>query len=245
MVEKQRKSEWPLEKQGTFPPLFRDLETKKLFPLFFHCFSMEKQKPSCSATTNPTQHTMSFTASSPARVSVTRDVVDDRSMRSLSPWNFTPQPFGLLQSPSLVLATAASSEAANDNLVVVEVPAVETPVVERLFLDNEKEIEFLGQKGPSNTEVESEVDEPVQPVHDPWSTARINASAWGGVDPPVDLDVLHRALIQIDDHQGDHWFKVMTIEDKLDLATSMLNVVQPKIHRLHQDLCQEATVCVF
>jgi len=61
--------------------------------------------------------------------------------------------------------------------VVVEVPAAETPVVKRLFLDNKKEIEFLGQKGPSNTEVESEVDEPVQPVHNSWSTARINALA--------------------------------------------------------------------
>jgi len=60
-------------------------------------------------------------------------VVDDRSMRSVATWNFTPQPFGLSQSPSLVLATAASSEAANDDLVV-----------ERLFLDDEKEIEFLG-----------------------------------------------------------------------------------------------------
>jgi len=93
------------------------------------------------------------------------------------------------------MATAASSEAADDDLVVVEAPAVETPVVERLFLDDEKEIEFLGQKGPSNTEVESEVDKPVQPVHDPWSTVRFNASAWGGVDLPIDLDVLHRALI--------------------------------------------------
>jgi len=63
--------------------------------------------------------------------------------------------------------------------------------------------------------------------------ARINASAWGGLDPPVDLDVLHRALIRIDDHQGNHWLKALTIEDKLDLATSMLNVVQPKIQRLH------------
>jgi len=140
------------------------------------------------------------------------------------------------------VATAASSEDADDDLVVVEAAAVETPVVERLFLDNEKEIEFLGQKGPSNTEVESEVDEP---VHNSWSTARINASAWGGVDPPIDLDVLHRALIRIDDHQGDHWFKVMTIDDKLDLATTTLNAVQPKIQRLHRDLCQEATVCVF
>jgi len=185
---------------------------------------------------------MSFTASSPACISVTLDVVDNRSMRSVSPWNFTPQPFGLSQSPSSVVATAASSKVAHDDLVVVEVPAAETPVVERLFLDDEKEIEFLGQKGPSNTEVESEVDEPVPNL---WSTARINASAWGGVDPPVDLDVLHRALIWIDDHQGDHWFKVMAIEDKLDLATTTLNAVQPKIQRLHRDLRQEATVCVF
>jgi len=188
---------------------------------------------------------MSFTASSPARVSVTRDVVDDRSLRSMSPWNFTPQPFGLSQSPSSAMATAASLEVVNDNPVVVEVPAVETPVVERLFLDDEKEIEFLGQKGPSNMEVESEVDEPVQPVHDPWSAAWFNASAWGGVDPPVDLDVLHRALIQVDDHQGDHWLKALTIEDKLDLATSTLNAVQLKIQRLHRDLCQEATVWVL
>ena len=42
------------------------------------------------------QPTMSFTASSPARVSVTLNVVDNRSMRSMSRWNFTPQPFGLL-----------------------------------------------------------------------------------------------------------------------------------------------------
>jgi len=150
-------------------------------------------------------------------------------MRSLAPWNFTPQPFSLSQSPSSAVATAALSEAADDGLVVVEGPAVETPVVERLFLDNKKEIEFLGQKGPDNTEVESEVDEPVQPVHDPWSSARFNASAWGGVDPPIDLDVLHRALIRIDDHQGNHWLKVMTIEDKLDLATTTLNAVQSKI----------------
>jgi len=188
---------------------------------------------------------MPFTASSPACVSVTLDVVDDRSMCSVSPWNFTPQPFGLSQSPSFVVATVASSEATDDDLVVVEGPAVETLVVERLFLDDKKEIEFLGQKGPSNTEVESEVDEPVQPVHDLWSTAQINASAWGGIDPPIDLDVLHRALIRIDDHQGDHWLKVMTIEDKLDLATTTLSAVQPKIQRLHRDLRQEATICVF
>ena len=145
----------------------------------------------------------------------------------------------------MAAATAASSEAVDNDLVVVEASAIATPIVKRLFLDDEKEIEFLGQKGPVNMEVESEVDEPVQPVHNSWSTARINALAWGGVDPPIDLDVLHQALIRIDDHQGDHWFKVMTIEEKLDLATSTLNVVQPKIHRLHRDLCQEATVCVF
>ena len=166
-------------------------------------------------------------------------------MRSVLPWNFTPQPFGLSQSPSSVVATAVSSEVSDDDLVVVEVPAAETLVVERLFLDDEKEIEFLRQKGPSNTEVESEVDEPVQPVHDPRSATRFNASAWGGVDPPIDLDVLHRALIRINDHQGDHWFKVMTIDDKLDLATTTLNAVQPKIQRLHRDLRQEATVRVF
>ena len=44
---------------------------------------------------NTTKHTMSFTAFSPARVSVTLDVVNHRSMRSVSPWNFMPQPFGL------------------------------------------------------------------------------------------------------------------------------------------------------
>ena len=173
---------------------------------------------------------MSFTTSSPACVSVTLDVVDDCSMRSVSPWNFTSQTFGLSQSLSSVVATAASSEVADDNLVVVEVPAVKTPVVKQLFLDNKKEIEFLGQKDPSNTKVESEVDEPVLNL---WSAARINALVWGGVDPPVDLDVLHRALIWIDDHQGDHWLKALTIEDKLDLATSTLNAVQPKIQRLH------------
>jgi len=42
MVEKQRKSEWSLEKQDPFSFLLHDLEKKKLFPLFFHCFSMEK-----------------------------------------------------------------------------------------------------------------------------------------------------------------------------------------------------------
>jgi len=73
---------------------------------------------------------MSFNASSPACVSVTRDVVDNRSMRSVSPWNFIPQPFGLSQSPSSAMATAASSEVANDDLAVVEVPAVEMPIVE-------------------------------------------------------------------------------------------------------------------
>jgi len=44
------------------------------------------------------------------------------------------------------------SEATDNDLVVVEGPAVETPVVEWLFLDDEKEIEFLGQKGPSVTD---------------------------------------------------------------------------------------------
>jgi len=56
---------------------------------------------------------------------------------------------------------------------------------------------------------------------------------------------LHRALIRVDDHQGNYWLKALTIEDKLDLATSMLNAVQPKIQRLHQDLRQEATVHVL
>jgi len=71
---------------------------------------------------------------------VPRHVVDNRSMCSVSPWNFTPQPFGLSQSPSSVVATVALSEAVNDNLVVVEAPIVETPVVERLFLDNKKNV---------------------------------------------------------------------------------------------------------
>jgi len=101
---------------------------------------------------------MSFTTSSPARVSAGVDVVAERSMRFVSPWNFTPQSFGLAQSPSYVVATAAPSQIVDDDLV--EAPAVETSVVEQLFLDNEKEIEFLGQKGTVNTEVESEVDEP-------------------------------------------------------------------------------------
>ena len=86
---------------------------------------------------------MSFTASSPAHVSVTRDVVDNRSMCSVSPWNFTPQPFGLSQSPSSAMATAAFSEVADDDLVVVEAPAAETPVVKRLFLDDKKENLYL------------------------------------------------------------------------------------------------------
>jgi len=103
----------------------------------------------------------------------------------------------------------------------------------------------LGQKGPSNTEVESEADEPVQPVHDPWSTAWFNTSAWGGIDSPVDLDVFHRALIRINDHQSDYWLKALTIENKLDLATLTLNTAQPQIQQLHWDLRQEATVCVF
>jgi len=101
---------------------------------------------------------MSFTASSPARVSVSRDVVNDCSMRSVSPWNFTPQPFGPSQSPSSAMATVASSEVADDGLVIVQASMAETPVVKWLFCDDEKEIEFLGQKGPVNTEVESEVD---------------------------------------------------------------------------------------
>jgi len=80
------------------------------------------------------QPTMSFTASFPACVSVNIDVVDSRSMHFVLPWNFTPQPFGLSQSPSSVVATAASSEATNDNLVIVEVPVVETLIIEGLLL---------------------------------------------------------------------------------------------------------------
>jgi len=123
-------------------------------------------------------------------------------MRSVSPWNFTPQPFGLSQSPSSVVATAALSEAADDNLVVVEVPVVETPVVERLFLDNEKEIEFLGQKGPVNTEVESEVDKPVQLVHDPWSAGKVKVARWStaGWEPqPIELVDVHNLSVCIND----------------------------------------------
>jgi len=52
-------------------------------------------------------------------------------------------------------------------------------------------------------------------------------------------------LFGLMNHQGNHWFKALIIEDELDLATSTLNAVQPKIQRLHQDLRQEATVCVF
>jgi len=63
----------------------------------------------------------------------------------MSPWNFTPQPFGLAQSPSSVAAMTSSK--GDNNLVPVNMP-----IVERLFLDNKKEIEFLG---PVNTEVVS------------------------------------------------------------------------------------------
>jgi len=192
---------------------------------------------------------MSFTASSPAPVSVTLDVVDDRSMCSVSPWNFTPQPFGLSQSPSSVVATAGSSEAADDNLVVVKAPAVETPVVERLFLDDEKEIEFLGQKGPSNTEVESEVDEP---VHDPWSADKVKAAGWStaGWEPqPIELVDVHNLGVCIDDRGSNQWLKTLTIEDKLDTATLTLNAIQPKIQRLQRDLQRDlqhnTAVCAF
>jgi len=169
---------------------------------------------------------MSFTVSSPARVSVTLDVVDDHFMCSVSPWNFTPQPFSLSQSPSSVVATAASSEAAKDNLVVVE-----TPVVEWLFLDEEKEIEFLGQKGPVDTEVESEVDEPVQPVHDPWSADKVKAAGWStaGWEPqPIELVDVYNLSVCINDCGSNQWLKTLTIEDKLDTATLKLNVIQPK-----------------
>ena len=194
-----------------------------------------------TATTNPTKPTMSFTASSPARVSVTRDVVDDRSMRLVSPWNFIPQPFGLSQSPSSAMATAASFEVADDNLVVVEAPALRHRLLSGCFLTMRRRLSSWARR----VLVESEVDEPVQSVHDPWSATRFNALGWGGVDPPVDLDVLHRALIRVDDHQGDHWLRPLIIEDKLDLATTTLNAVQPKIQWLHQDLRQEATVRVL
>jgi len=146
----------------------------------------------------PNQQTMSFTASSPACVSVTLDVVNNHSMCSVLPWNFTPQPFGLSQSPSSVVATAALSEAADDDLVVVRASTVETPVVERLFLDDKKEIEFLGQKGPINMEVESEIDKRVQPVHDPWSADKVKAARWStaGWEPqPIELVDVHNLSV--------------------------------------------------
>jgi len=104
------------------------------------------------------------------------------------------------------VTTAASSEAADDNFVVVEVSIVETPVVDRLFLDNEKEIEFLGQKGPINTEVESEVDELVQLVHDPWSADKVKATGWstaGWELQPIELVDVYNFGVRIDDRGSD------------------------------------------
>jgi len=170
---------------------------------------------------------------------MTLNVVDNRSMCSVLPWNFTPQPFGLLQSPSSVVVTAASSEAADEDLVVVEVPAVETPVVKRLVFDDEKKIEFLGQKGHVNTEVELEVN---KPVHDPWLADKVKAAGWstaGWLPQPIELVDVYNLGVCIDDCSSDQWLKTLTIEDKLDTATLTLNAIQPKIQRLQRNLQQD------
>jgi len=124
--------------------------------------------------------------------------------------------------------------------------------VERLFLDDKKEIEFLGQKSPANTEVELEVDEPVQPVPDSWSADKVKAAGWStaGWEPqPIELVDVHNLGVCIDDCGSDQWLKTLTIEDKLDTATLTLNAIQPKIQRLQRDLQQDlqhnTAVCAF
>ena len=124
--------------------------------------------------------------------------------------------------------------------------------MERLFLDDKKEIEFLGQKSPANTEVELEVDEPVQPVPDSWSADKVKAAGWStaGWEPqPIELVDVHNLGVCIDDCGSDQWLKTLTIEDKLDTATLTLNAIQPKIQRLQRDLQQDlqhnTAVCAF
>jgi len=89
---------------------------------------------------------MPFSTASPACVSSAVSVVDDA--RSMD-WSTSDR----LSPPTYLLSNDSLPESEEDDLVIIG-----TRAVQRRFLDNEGEIELMGEKNPSNREVESEVD---------------------------------------------------------------------------------------
>jgi len=100
-----------------------------------------------TATTNPIKPTMSFSATSLARISVIVGVVDNA--RSSMDWTNSEQ----LSPPTHLLSNESLPESKEDDLVILR-----TRMVQRRFLDDEGKIELMGEKGPSDRKVESEVD---------------------------------------------------------------------------------------
>jgi len=89
---------------------------------------------------------MSFSTASSARVSVAVSVIDDaRSMDWFTSKRLSP--------PTYLLSNNSLPESEEDDLVILG-----TRAVQHRFLDDEGEIELMGQKGPSDREVELEVD---------------------------------------------------------------------------------------
>jgi len=90
---------------------------------------------------------MSFSTASPARVSVVMDVVDNA--KSMDWYSASEQ----LSPPTYLLSNDSLPESKEDDLVILGTHAVQCR-----FLDDEGKIELMGEKGPSDREVESEVD---------------------------------------------------------------------------------------
>jgi len=110
-------------------------------------FSINTTISRITATTNPIKPTMSFSATSPARISVVVGVVD--VARSSMDWTNSER----LSPPTHLLSNDSLPESEEDDLVILGTHAVQC-----WFLDDEGEIELMGEKGPLDKEVEPEVD---------------------------------------------------------------------------------------
>jgi len=94
---------------------------------------------------------MSFSAASPARITVAIGIVDDAESVARSSMDWTDSE--RLSPPTVLLSNESIPMSEEDDIVVLG-----TREVQRRFLDDEGEIELMGERGPLDKEVESEVD---------------------------------------------------------------------------------------
>jgi len=121
---------------------------------------------------------MSFSATSPACITVAIGIVDDAESvaRSSMDWTNSKR----LSPPTHLLSNESLPMSKEDDLVVLG-----TREVQRRFLDDEGKIELMGERGPLDKEVESESQSRSLSVCLRWDLFDIAIIRWRMVLLPV------------------------------------------------------------